>query len=302
MLNLFKSDLFRMVRRGDFWFFTLMAVVLPLVGTILLAYVSSPEFTMMVNDNMMQQADELTEEQLADLQASMEAPQSLNDREIESVSESWNDTFASGGLLGLLGSAFAVLFLVRDFKSGFIKNLPMDRRGRLRYFGEKLVVVALVQALFLGLLAASTTLSFAAFGFTYKVAETVGDLALWLLLTWFVTCAYAFLAACVAWLTRSEWAGVGFAILVSSGVMGAIVIQLMLMLGQAYPVLTQVPFWTLRGAATIVGEGASGLLTANAAYPIPGLLPAGAVALTCAIYIAVSMVVVFAVCRRRDIR
>lgn len=304
MFNLLKSDFYRLVRRGDFWGFCIFIVVAITACAALLSWIASPDFAVMVNeqavDNVGLTAAEQAEAQ-ADLNESMTEAASLNDKAMDSLTHTWAQTFLTGGMLGIFGTAIAVLFLVSDFDHGFVKNLLMSRRGRRIYFAEKLVFIALIQAIMLGLCAAVTTASFAVAGFTYEVVGTPGELALWLGLAWLLSCAYAFIAAVVTWLTRSKWLGTVLAVMVSTGVTGAVVAGLCSGFAPALPWLGTVPPWLLHSCTQLLGNSASTLLAVDTGLPVPGLPIWGHVLLVGALWSAACVAVTMAVCRKRDI-
>ena len=302
MFNLLKSDFYRLVRRADFWAFVAIIVVCISVCAALLSWVASPEFSAMVGEEATEAG--MTAEERAEMQADLEeglaegAPLS---KELPSMTSTWAQTFLTGGMLGVLGTALAALFLVSDFEHGFVKNLLMSPRGRRIYYAEKLVLIAFMQAILLALCAVVTTMAFAAAGFAYEVAPAPGEVALWLGLAWLLACAYAFMAAVATWLTHSKWLGTVMAVLVSTGVVGAIVANLCLGLAPALPWLGAVPPWLLYGCSQLLGSSATTLLAADAGLPVPGLPIGGHVLLVTALWIAACVVATMAVCRRRDV-
>lgn len=303
MLNLLKSDLYRLVRRVDFWAFVAIIVVTISACAALLSWVASPDFAVMVNGQAVD-AD-LSEAEQAEVQADLDEDLAevtpLNDKEMDSLAATWGQTFLTGGLLGMLGSALAALFLVSDIDHGFIKNLLMSRCGRRAYYAEKLVLIALIQAILLALCAATTTVAFAAAGFSYQVAERPDELAAWLGLTWLIAYAYALIAAVVTWLTRSKWGGAVLAVMVSTGVTGTVVANLCLGLAPALPWLGAVPSWLLHSCARLLGSGTAALFVCDAGLPVPGLPVWGHVLLVGALWSAAFAAVAMTVCRRRDI-
>lgn len=115
-------------------------------------------------------------------------PEALSDADFEGVSRDMRtlaspadmlgDMAVSGGALAMVVSLVTALFLAQDFSMRFARNLVMDRRGRVRYYGEKLVLVGLLAAFYLVVAALAGAASFAAAGFTYAAASPLGDLAL----------------------------------------------------------------------------------------------------------------------------
>ena len=88
-------------------------------------------------------------------------PEALSDADFEGVSRDMRtlaspadmlgDMAVSGGALAMVVSLVTALFLAQDFSMRFARNLVMDRRGRVRYYGEKLVLVGLLAAFYLEL-------------------------------------------------------------------------------------------------------------------------------------------------------
>ena len=305
MLNLLRSDIYRLARQMQFWVLAAITVTLCVLGAVMLAWVSSPEFTAYVNDVAAEQMGEMSADERAvierDLQEAAAESQALSERELPSITQTWAQEFLAGGFLGLMGSIAVVLFLTSDFRGGFVRSLVMDRRGRVRYYAEKLVLVALMQAVLLLLCAASCVAAFAAYGFTYQVGDSPADVAVWLALAWLISCAYAFITACVVWIARSEWVGTACAVLVSGGIAGGLIAALFELLSAAVPWLADATYLTLHGCVQLLSAGAGELMHPAAATLILGLPPVGDILLVTFASVAVCAAVVFGVCRKRDV-
>ncbi len=182
-----------------------------------------------------------------------------------------------------------------------MKNLPMNRAGRRAYYGEKLLLAVLVQAAFIALCAISCTAAFAAYGFTYQEADTPGAVALWLVLGWLFSCAYAIIGCCTAWLTRSTWGTTAVVVLVCSGLAGGIVVMLCDTLAPGMPWLGQVHGWLLSGMSELLGSGAASLLVPDATLAPAWMLPAWHILLVEGLFIAAGVAAALTVCRRKDI-
>lgn len=300
MLNLLQCDLYRMARTFYFWVYVAIIVCSMIGVAAMMAYVSSPEFTVMVNERMIESGD-FTPEAMEEINADIAEAEPLNTRELQSLTHTWANTFLGGGFLGLFTACALGIFFVRDFKTGFIKNLNMSSQGRARYFTEKLIFVGVVDALFLALAVIATTGAYQAFGFTYAEAESAGAIALWLFLAWLLVFAYSCLTACIAWLVRSEGVVAAFGILVCSCLAGSFFIQLALLFGKAFPVFNAVPYWTLAGSAGSLADGANSLTMWDPAFPIPVLYPWGQTLLTELIFVGVALAVTYGVCRKRNV-
>ncbi len=143
MLNLLKSDLYRLVHGKMLWvgLAALLAVVVGAAGLIWFA--TTPLFAEMVNEqaaNNQAAANagstwnmQLTTPNNADLDAA--EVEALNEKVINSRTYSYGSTFMVG-FLGLIVSVLAALIAASDFDSGFAKSVLAGRRSRLPYFGE----------------------------------------------------------------------------------------------------------------------------------------------------------------------
>lgn len=205
-------------------------------------------------------------------------PEALSDADFEGVSRDMRtlaspadmlgDMAVSGGALAMVVSLVAALFLAQDFSAHFARNLVMDRRGRRRYYGEKLVLVGLLSAFYLAVAALAGAASFAAAGFTYAAASPLGELVLFLGLAWLLAFAYGCTTAVVVWACRSAGAGVAWALMVSSGIAGSLLGQVLLLLGRGVPWIGALEPWMLASCMQNLGNHASALLATPAAAPL----------------------------------
>lgn len=238
-------------------------------------------------------------------------PEALSDADFEAVSRDMRtlaspadmlgDTAVSGGELAMVVSLVVALFFAQDFTTHFARNLVMDRRGRLRYYGEKLVLVGLLSAFFLVVSALAGAVSFAAAGFTYAAESSVGDLALLLGLAWLLAFAYGCATAVVVWATRSAGAGVAWALAVSSGIAGSLFGQVLLLLGRGVPWIGALAPWLPASCMQALGNNASTLLAAPAAAPIAMAPLAVQVLLVGVAMVALCAALTFGPLRRRDL-
>ena len=215
----------------------------------------------------------------AELWASVaEDPQALSEADFEGVSREMRtfttpadmlgDSVVSGGMLTLIVALVAALFCAQDFTTRFARNLVMDRRGRVRYYGEKIVLVGVLAAFFLAVVSLTSVASFAVAGFTYEAANSLTDLLAFFGLTWLVIFAYGCSAAVIVWISRSAGAGVAWAIVVCSGFLGAAVGQVLLSLAVVAPWLGALEPWLLSSCVQDLGAFAGVLLGTPAAAPL----------------------------------
>ncbi|MFR0869528.1 MAG: hypothetical protein ACLSGS_11220 [Adlercreutzia sp.] len=201
-------------------------------------------------------------------------PEALSDADFEGVSRDMRTLASPADMLGDGGVGRGVghgrlagdgTLLAQDFHSFARMD---DRRGRVRYYGEKLVLVGLLAAFYLAVAALAGAASFAAAGFTYAAASPLGDLALFLGLAWLLAFAYGCTTAVIVWASRSAGAGVAWALVVSSGIAGSLLGQVLLLLGQGEPWIGALEPWMLASCMQNVGNHASTLLATPAAAPL----------------------------------
>lgn len=298
MFNLLRSDLWRIVRMPSFWFLTLLVVASLASLAWFMDYLASPEFAQSVNASIQ---DKIQEDNQASLEEYTDEGLALNAKSMQSVPYTWANTFLDGGMLGIIGSLLAAIFLISDFKSGFIKVLPMDRRGRWRYFGEKTILVLILQAYVLVLCAATSFLAFQAFGFTYEETSSIGDVALWLLCAWLYASAMALVVSFITWIWKSEAVSSLVALFISGGILGAVLLQLIYYFTNAVRFLSLVPQWLLISAQADLRTGDAALF-APSTYEAFTVVPVWAhEVIICALFIALSCAVIFGLCRKRDL-
>ena len=228
MFNLLRSDVYRLVRGKMLWV-GLSFLALVVVGAAgLVWFATTPEFAQMVSEQAQQKPPQsgmsvtITTPNNAGLDA--EEVQVLNEKTLGSRTYSYGNTFMVG-FLGLIVAVLAALLASSDFDTGFAKNVLAGRGNRRAYFAEKLVLIAALCGAFLlaGMLLSDA--AYAVLGFSYERTETVAEYWSWAGLSWLVLTSYAFLAALIAWATRSKVAGVVFAALVPTGFLGSMLLS-----------------------------------------------------------------------------
>ncbi|MEC4273589.1 hypothetical protein VJ923_10500 [Adlercreutzia sp. R25] len=222
-------------------------------------------------------------------------------RTIEAPTFMFGDMLVSGGFLGALVSVVVALLLASDFSTKFVRNLPMDRRGRVAYYGGRLVLVAVVALYFLAVGCVLSLAAFTAAGFTFAALDGAAELLVFLGLSWLCLAAYGCLTAVLVWLTRSAQAGVAFALVVATGIAGTVAGGLLQNLGAAVPALAAVQPWLLSTCMNhdLALPATSLLLPAEGAV---WAIPVGAqVALVGAFWVTASAVLALSVLRRRDV-
>ncbi|WP_302963004.1 hypothetical protein [uncultured Adlercreutzia sp.] len=222
-------------------------------------------------------------------------------RTFDSPLDMLGDSLVSGGLLGALVALVVALFFASDFSTRFVRNLPLDRRGRVSYYGGRLVLVGLIALYFLAVGCLVSIGGFLLAGFTFATLNTVAEVVAFVGLSWLCVTAYGCLTAVLVWMSRSAGAGVAFALVVATGIAGTLVGSLLQNLGMALPVLAQIQPWLL---ATCMNHDlalpAASLLAAPEGS-VFGMPLAVQIALVGVFWVAVSAAVSLGALRKRDV-
>lgn len=253
-------------------------------------------------DAAVAQTLEATGKSAADLTVADFEDASRDMRTFTSPTDMLGDAMLSGGFASLLTCLLVALLFASDFATGFARNLVMDRRGRLRYYGEKLLLAGLAALYFVLLGAAACAAFFAVAGFTYASANTVGEVATYLALGWLIAWAYGCLTAVVVWLTRSGGAGIAFAIVVGTGMLGAMLGQVLLILsGGVAPWAGAVEPWLLASCQGALGLGMPDLMEGALLAAPPAVPAAVRIVVASAFWLAASAIITFTFLRKRDV-
>ena len=179
-----------------------------------------------------------------------------------------------------------------------MKILPQEKIGMYLAEAERRGLLA---AFYLAVAALAGAASFAAAGFTYAAASPLGDLALFLGLAWLLAFAYGCTTAVIVWATRSAGAGVAWALVVSSGIAGSLLGQVLLLLGRGVPWIGALEPWTLASCMQNVGNHASTLLATPAAAPLTMAPLAVQVLIVGTAAVALCAALTFGPLRKRDL-
>lgn len=237
----------------------------------------------------------------------------LASKQVISLTALWGQAFVSGGAVTLFVGILMALFLASDFETHFVRNLVMDRAGRRRYYGEKLVLGALVALLFLLVGMALTPAFFALAGFSVASADGAAGVALWALIAWLTMTVYAWLVSVVVWTTRRVAAGVVAAVLVAGCIVGGVALTVVSYIGGGFPLLAEAACWVPFHNIMMLASGAgmleapySSTLTMGDGTPLaigslPGLAGGVQSFMVAALWLALCAAATFAVLRKRDV-
>ena len=300
MFNLLRADLYRLIHARYFWVITAIAIAALVSIALFLNWTASPEFARTANHSIAQgEQASISEVDNGALGESDEiAP--LNSKIMSSFTYDCGQMFFHSSLVGILGSLLAAFLILSDFKKGYIKNLPLDNRGRRNYFVEKLIMIALLQAYLLAVCALTSLLSFLALGFSFETIEPLGAVALWLFLAWLYSTAMAYLVSCIAWSSRSEAVSSMVVLILSSGILGVIVLQIIGALVNIFPVLGQIPQFLLASVRIELNNGASDLWNVCTGEAFL-MMPIWAhVLIICIAFSLIAAIISWVLCRKRD--
>lgn len=334
MFNLLKSDCYRLVHGKTLWAMTACLVAVAVLAAWTIHFVSSPEFLYASSQSMEMtvsasegegdaagvaegaeasddEGDEIDAAAAQALQASGKPASEVTVADFEGVSREMRtlespldmlgDAALSGGLVSLLTCLLVTLLFAGDFTTGFVRNLVMDRRGRLRYYGEKIILAGLAALYFLVVAVVACLVAFAVAGFTYAHMNTVGEVAEYLLLALLLAWAYGCLTAVAIWLTRSSGFGIAFAIVVGTGMAGALLGQgLLVLAGGLVPWAGAVEPWLLASGQQALGAGATNLME-GALTGSSGASAVVRIVVASAFWIAASAALTFGWLRKRDV-
>lgn len=237
----------------------------------------------------------------------------LASKQVISLTALWGQAFVSGGAVTLFVGILMALFLASDFETHFVRNLVMDRVGRRRYYGEKLVLGALVALLFLLVGMALTPAFFALAGLSVASADGAAGVVLWALIAWLTMTVYAWLVSVVVWTTRKVAAGVVAAVLVAGCIVGGVALTVVSYIGGGFPLLAEAACWVPFHNIMMLASGSGMLeapygstLTLGDGTPLtigslPGLMGGVQSVMVAVLWLALCAVATFVLLRKRDV-
>lgn len=205
-------------------------------------------------------------------------PEALSDADFEGVSRDMRtlaspadmlgDMAVSGGALAMVVSLVTALFLAQDFSMRFARNLVMDSPGARALLRREAGDRRSSRGLLSGRGRPGRSRVLRGGRLHLCGGKPLGDLALFLGLAWLLAFAYGCTTAVIVWASRSAGAGVAWALVVSSGIAGSLLGQVLLLLGQGEPWIGALEPWMLASCMQNVGNHASTLLATPAAAPL----------------------------------
>lgn len=151
----------------------------------------------------------------------------------------FRDVGMNGGAYTCVLGIVVSIFACHDYNSGFIKNIMAQHRQRWKYIVSKLLTAGILNLFYLALSFGFCLLMNVLFGGLVPMAGAA-DILFYLSLAWLLTTAFSALFLLIITLTRSTSAGVLAAILLGSGIVVTILLNL-----TSYWELTDWAYYTL---------------------------------------------------------
>lgn len=287
MLNLLRSDLYRITRpgrlRGLLWQYGLFILGLAVLETALL-YATA-------HDGI------------------IGAFTTLDPNTFATSPVVFLGTFLLGApSIAALAASFGALELFfADLTDGYIRTIVSSLRGRMAYLAEKILIVGVWSALILAVSAACHLACFVLAGFRFAEASTAGQTIGWFVGSWLVVWALSVVPLALALITRIKPLSYGFAFVILLGFVSQS-LQLMGELGPALapsfaPVFHAMPALAAWMPSTAMGFLAGGgTAVADVLAPYVSSVPGGAMSwamLTGILWLAIGSGALLAVGRRR---
>ena len=202
MLNLLRTDLYRVFRSKSFYICFGILVFINIVTFGILFIITNPS----TRDLILQFGAELSAD-ASDIESSLANT---------TILEIFRQGTVSGGFLSVTTGVFGALFICMDFESGFIKNIMAAHENKWDYVLGKTGTFCIVNFLYLlGTLLVTLLLNIISGGFfAYSGLE---DILYYLFSAWFIVNAFSALIMLICMITRSKAAGVAGAICLNSG-------------------------------------------------------------------------------------
>ncbi|RSX53129.1 ribose/xylose/arabinose/galactoside ABC transporter permease [Bifidobacterium goeldii] len=284
MINLLRSDLYRLIHGRKFWVVTVLSILLTaglLTALILLSAASGAT-----------QTDTSGVTVTANAAAGLTPSRRLMDSHTAMLSSSG---LGGSSLLAMLIALIAVLVVMDDWDAGFVKNLLAGRRSQIGYVASRLILSALLTAWNIVVSIASLELACVVLGVRFRHTETIGSYIGFCALKILGVITFVLIVVALTMITRSKAFGIASAVLVGAGIMGSLLNIVLAMIASYMPWVEQLVQWLPSNNVKLYADSAGLLATANG-------LPVWAHILICFTgWIIVSAGATLLVNRRRDV-
>ncbi len=213
MFNLLRMDLYRLKRSKSLYIWLAVLMAISVLCYWMVWLINTPEGRSLAGKiDMVLTEETLTQEDLAIA-------------ENYDLLAMFRETGMDGGGFTCITGILAALFVCLDFHSGFMKNIMALHRDRWKYVASKLITAGILNFFYLAVLLAFSFLLNACFGVLVPWAG-IGSIAFYMVSAWILSTAFSALFILVILLTRSSAAGVTAALLLGSGLVQLLLLNI----------------------------------------------------------------------------
>lgn len=249
MANIFRMDMYRLVRSVSFWVGLAVLIATTIIATFSIWYISSPEYA-----ELMKQAIDSGATVTATVggsEAEMAEVVALSDLFMHmDLLEYLGSMQLSGGVLALIVVLIVTLFVSGDFETGFSKNVFTAQRSRVSYFISKSLTALVIAVVYFVITMIASFIAAQLAGFDLTISP-ISEIVSWSLLVILILWAMSMMVTLVCWVFRSKVAAVVWGIAVTAGLIGQ-ALQLLLAL---FPGCEFLIDYTLMSSLVTLGGG-----------------------------------------------
>jgi ABC-type transport system involved in multi-copper enzyme maturation permease subunit len=224
IFNLLRSDIYRLVRGRKFWVTMLMTVLIT-AGLYILMIVSIDQG--MIDGSEMDPSDYAVASRTLPTHSGMLSLMG----------------YGNGGVMPTVASVLAVLVVLEDFDTGYIKGLMTSRRARTGYYAERMLIVSLLTIWMSVVAIVSLEITSWAFGFHYQHGESPVAYFQYLAIVMLGAIAYALIVSALTLTVRNKAFGIAAALLVGTGMIGGTLMMAVQRFGERLPWLQTISHW-----------------------------------------------------------
>ncbi|MBT1161059.1 MULTISPECIES: ABC transporter permease [Bifidobacterium] len=289
MLNLLRSDLYRLIHGRKFWVVTILVILLTagLLTTLMLLGAATGAA----------QTDTDGVSVTTNATAGLAATARMMDSHTAMLASSG---LGGGSVLAVFVSVLAVLVVMDDWDAGFVKNLVSGRPSRTAYIAGRLLLSVLLSVWNAVVAIASLELACFVLGVRFRRTESFGSYLGFCGLKILGAATLVLIVVAVTMIVRSKAFGIAAAVLVGAGIMGSMTNIVLSVIAAYAPWTGQLTQWLPSNNAKLYSDSA-GLFATTAGGMSLGM-PVWAHALICfAGWIILSVGATLLVNRRRDV-
>ncbi|OZG62149.1 ABC-2 family transporter protein [Bifidobacterium hapali] len=289
MINLLRSDLYRLIHGRKFWVVTVLIILLTagLLATLMLLGAATGA----------SQTDTDGVTVTTNTSSGLAASARMMDSHTAMLSSSG---MGGGSVLAMFVAVLAVLVVMDDWDAGFVKNLLASRRSRAVYAVDRLLLSALLAVWNMVVAIASLELTCLALGVRFRHAENLGAYLAFCGLRTLGMTTFVMIVVALTMIVRSKAFGIAVAVLIGAGVIGSLLNIILSMIAAYMPWVGQLTPWLPSNNVNLYADS-TGLFATTVGGMSLGM-PVWAHALICFTgWIVLSVGATLLIERRRDV-